>query len=55
MEKENTIYGRFREITGKYPDAPAIIQDDFTLSFSQLDELVDKILSKFYLRFAIEI
>lgn len=47
MEKTRTIYGKFKEVADKYPQSPAIIQDDLTLSFSELDKLVDRILSKF--------
>lgn len=47
MEEDITIYGRFKGIVDKYPDFPAIIEDDFTLTFSQLDQLTDRILSKF--------
>ncbi|MCH5241301.1 MAG: amino acid adenylation domain-containing protein [Muribaculaceae bacterium] len=46
--KALTIYGRFKEIADKFPDKPAVIQDDLTVSFSQLDNLVDRIMSKFY-------
>lgn len=45
---EKTIYGAFKEIVGKYPDSPAVIQDDKTTTFSQLDDLTDRILAKFY-------
>ncbi|MDE6269349.1 MAG: AMP-binding protein, partial [Muribaculaceae bacterium] len=47
MEKR-TIYSRFRAIADKYPDNPAIIEDDRRLSYSQLDAMVDSILAKFY-------
>ncbi|MCH5235923.1 MAG: amino acid adenylation domain-containing protein [Muribaculaceae bacterium] len=46
--KDRTIYGRFKEIVDKYPEMPAVIQDGSTVSFSQLDELVDRILCNFY-------
>lgn len=48
MKDKETIYSVFKHIVEKQPDAPAVIQDDITLSFSELDKLVDKILSKFY-------
>ena len=43
-----TIYSRFKEIADRYPEAPAIIEDDRTVSYSQLDAMADSILSKFY-------
>ena len=50
MNSKRTIYSRFREIVDKYPDSPAIIEDERTLTYSELDEMVDSILSKFYNR-----
>ena len=50
MNSKRTIYSRFREIVEKYPDSPAIIEDERTLTYSALDEMVDSILSKFYNR-----
>lgn len=47
-EREKTIYSRFREMVIKFPDCPAVIEDDRKFSFSQLDELADSILEKFY-------
>lgn len=44
----NTIYSRFAEIARKYPDSPAVIEEGRTMSFKELDELTDSILSKFY-------
>lgn len=43
-----TIYSRFKEIADRYPEAPAIIEYDRTVSYSQLDAMADSILSKFY-------
>lgn len=43
-----TIYSRFRDMVGRYPDKAAIIEDDRTLSYSQLDKMADAILAKFY-------
>lgn len=43
-----TIYSQFKEIVRKYPDNPAIIEADRTLSYSQLNTMVDSILAKFY-------
>lgn len=48
MEGKRTIYNKFKNIVETYPDAPAIIQDDRTISFAQLDLLVNDILAKFY-------
>lgn len=47
MDKR-TIYTRFKQMVGRYPDKPAVIEDDRTLSYAQLDEMVDSILSRFY-------
>ena len=44
----NTIYSRFKDIADRNPDNPAIIEDDRTLSYSQLDIMADCILAKFY-------
>lgn len=44
----HTIYSRFKEIVSRQPDAPAIIETDRTLSFSELNEMADDILAKFY-------
>lgn len=44
----DTIYSRFKEIAEKYPDDPDIIEDDRTVSFSNLDAMADCILAKFY-------
>ena len=43
-----TIYSRFRDMVDKYPDNPAIIEDDRTLTYSQLDMMTDAILARFY-------
>ena len=42
-----TIYSSFKEIVEKYPDEPAIITDAETISFSELDKIVNAILHKF--------
>ncbi len=47
MEKY-TIYSRFKEMVGKYPDLPAIIEDDRTLTYAELDQMVNNIMAKFY-------
>lgn len=44
----NTIYSLFKKQVENHPDAPAIIQEDLSLSFKELDDVVNKILSKFY-------
>lgn len=46
--KSMTIYSRFKEIAGRWPDAPAIIEDDRTVTYAQLDAMADSILAKFY-------
>ncbi|MBD5213915.1 MAG: amino acid adenylation domain-containing protein [Bacteroidales bacterium] len=45
---KRTIYSRFKAAADKCPNNPAIIEDDRTLTFAQLDELVDAIAAKFY-------
>lgn len=47
---KNTIYSRFRDMVQKYPYNPAIVEDNRTISYSQLDGMVDSILAKFYER-----
>ncbi len=44
----STVYSRFKETVRKYPDSPAIIEDDRTLSYAELDNMADSIMSKFY-------
>lgn len=44
--KERTIYSRFREIVEKYPDEAAILEDGRTVTFSQLDCLVENLKGK---------
>ena len=43
-----TIYSRFKEMADRIPDAPAIVEDDRTVSYSQLADMADCILEKFY-------
>lgn len=45
---KKTIYSCFKENVLKHPDRPAIVDDDRTISYSQLDTMVDAILAKFY-------
>lgn len=47
MEK-GTIYSRFKDIVSKHPRNPAIIEEGYTLSYAQLDEMADSIMSLFY-------
>ncbi len=47
MEKR-TIYSHFKEMVDKYPDNLAIVEDGRSLTYSQLDAMVDSILAKFY-------
>lgn len=47
MEKR-TIYSRFAEMVAANPDGPANIEDDRTLSYRQLDAMVDAVMAKFY-------
>lgn len=43
-----TIYSRFKEIAGSIPEAPAVVEDGRTVSYSQLDAMADSILAGFY-------
>ena len=45
-----TIYSVFKEIVDSHPEDIAVIEDDRTLTFSELDKMVDAIASKFYCR-----
>lgn len=45
---KRTIYSRFKEAVLKHPENPAIVEDGRTISYSQLDGMVDSILAKFY-------
>lgn len=47
MDKR-TIYSKFREIVGRFPDSYATIEDGRRLTFTQLDEMADSILARFY-------
>ncbi len=48
--KAKTIYSRFKEMVDRFPESHAIIEDDRTLSYAQLDAMADSILAKFYER-----
>lgn len=43
-----TIYARFREMMEAHPHQPAVIEENRTLTYSELDSLADSIMSKFY-------
>lgn len=43
-----TIYSGFKEMVCRYPDAPAIIEDDRTITYTELDRMADGIMAKFY-------
>lgn len=45
---KRTIYSRFKDIVLMHPDQPAIVEDGRTITYSQLDSMVDSILAKFY-------
>lgn len=45
---KDTIYGRFQSRVLEHPDALAIVEDGREITFRQLDNLVDRILSKFH-------
>ncbi len=44
---ENTVYGKFSQIVGTYPDQPAVIEDGRTLTFQQLFDMAETISSTF--------
>lgn len=44
----HTIYSKFKEIVNQQPAAQAIVEDDRAVSYQELDELSDSIMSKFY-------
>lgn len=44
--KKRTVYTRFREVVGRWPDADAVIEEG-KLSFKELDELVEGIIARF--------
>lgn len=46
--KKGTIYSRFKDMVSRYPHNPAVIEDGNTLSYAQLDEMTDSIMSRFY-------
>lgn len=45
--KTDTIYSRFRQIRLAYPDSPAVIEEGRTLSYAELDSMVDCVLASF--------
>ena len=45
--KKDTIYSAFKEVVDRQPEATAIVEDDKRVTFSQLDGLVNAILTKF--------
>lgn len=47
MDKQ-TIYSKFKQTAEKYPQAPAIIEDERVITYSELDSMVDSIMAKFY-------
>ncbi len=44
---ENTIYGLFKSIVSKQSEAPAIIENNRILKFSELSAMVDMIADSF--------
>ncbi|MDE6556878.1 MAG: amino acid adenylation domain-containing protein [Duncaniella sp.] len=46
--KKRTIYSFFKETADNYPGNWAIIEEDRTITFSELDRMVDAIAAKFY-------
>ena len=47
MDKQ-TIYSKFKQTVEKYPHAPAVIEDERVITYSELDVMVDAIMAKFY-------
>lgn len=45
---QDTIYSSFKSVVDSNPDLPAVIQDNGTVSFSELDRLANAILLKIY-------
>ena len=45
--KGKTIYGAFKNIVERYPDKPAIYEDNRMVTFSDLDKIANGILSRF--------
>ncbi len=43
----DTIYDQFRQTATRYPDQPAIIEDDRTMTFAQLSDMVDRMADSF--------
>lgn len=46
--EQSTIYSKFKGVVKERPEAPAVIEDDRTLTYAELDEMVDSIMAKFY-------
>lgn len=46
--EQSTIYSKFKGVVKKHPEAPAVIEDDRTLTYDELDRMVDSIMAKFY-------
>lgn len=44
----STVYSRFSDIVRLNPDRPAVIEEDRTVSYSQLDAMANSIMAKFY-------
>lgn len=42
-----TIYSRFAQIVKQFPDAPAVVEADRSISYKELDILADRIMTKF--------
>lgn len=47
MEK-STIYNRFSQWVRRQPDAKAVVEDGRTVTYRELDEMANAIMSKFY-------
>ncbi|MCH5320007.1 MAG: amino acid adenylation domain-containing protein [Paramuribaculum sp.] len=47
MCDKKTIYARFHNVATLHPDAIAVIQDDRSVTFAELERLIDSIIDKF--------
>lgn len=45
--KQDTIYSKFKSEVIKHPDSAAIVEDDRTLTYRELDKMCDAIMSRF--------
>ena len=46
--EQTTIYSKFKGVVKKHPESLAVIEDDRTLTYAELDRMVDNIMANFY-------